>query len=102
MYDRCVVATTAGWLSRMNDIGNLEPLMSAVRRGVWVRIVTEVTPENAKYAKNHHTGFEIRHHPGVNRMVRMMICDSSQVQFALSENDTEVEGLFSLTLTASP
>ena len=98
----CVVATTAGWLSRMNEVGNLEPLVSAAHRGVRVRIVTEVTPENAKHVKNHQTRFEIRHHPGVNRMVRLMICDGSEVMFALSENDTDVEELFSLYSDSVP
>jgi hypothetical protein len=96
-----MVATTAGWLSKMNEVGNLEPLASASEQGVKVRIVTEVTPESIKYARNYGDRFEIRHHMGVNRMVRLMLCDDSAVIFALSENE-DVEGLLSLYSDSIP
>jgi HTH-type transcriptional regulator, sugar sensing transcriptional regulator len=97
----CMVVTTAGWLSKMNEVGNLEPLASASEEGVKVRIVTEVTSESIKYARNYGGRFEIRHHLGVNRMVRLMLCDDSAVMFALSENE-DVEGLLSLYSDSTP
>ncbi|MDA4113768.1 MAG: hypothetical protein OK474_06955 [Thaumarchaeota archaeon] len=98
----CMIATTAGWLSKMNEVGNLEPLATASEKGVKVRIVTEVTPENIKYVTNYRGRFEIRHHLGVNRMVRLMLCDNSAVIFALSEKGEDVEGLLSLYSDSIP
>jgi hypothetical protein len=98
----CMIATTAVWLSKMNEVGNLEPLVAASEEGVKVRIVTEVTSENIKYVKNYRGRFEIRHHLGVNRMVRLMLCDNSAVIFALSEKDEDVEGLLSLYSDSTP
>jgi sugar-specific transcriptional regulator TrmB len=98
----CMVATTALWLSKMDEVGNLEQLVSASENGVKVKIVTEVTPENIKYARTYRGRFEIRHHPGVNRMVRLMLCDNSAVIFALSGNNEDVEGLLSLYSDSTP
>jgi sugar-specific transcriptional regulator TrmB len=97
-----LLVTTAAWLPRMDVVGNLEPLIAASRRGVKVRIITEVTAENFDFIRKCRRVFEIRHHNGASQTVRMALSDDSEVLFALSAKDEVVERMLSLTSDSAP
>jgi hypothetical protein len=97
-----MIVATARWLPRYDEIGELEPLLLASRRGVRVRFITEVTADNADFVKKYRRVFEIRHHQGVGQAVRLMLCDDSEVRFALSAPSENTKGTLSLVSDSAP
>jgi sugar-specific transcriptional regulator TrmB len=96
-----VFVVTARWLPKLDEVGNLAPLIAAARRGVKIRIITEVTDENVDFVGRYRMLFDIRHHEGVNQSVRLMIYDDSEVLFALSGSDESIERMASLSSSSA-
>jgi sugar-specific transcriptional regulator TrmB len=65
--------------------GILEFLPLLIKRGVKVRVVTEVTPETLETVRRYSKIFPIKAHVGVSQGMRFSIIDRSRIQLALTE-----------------
>jgi len=71
--------------------GILENLLSARKRGVNVRIITEVIPDSLERVRRYSRFMAIRSHEGVSQGMRFSVLDGSKVIIALTEPQTSSE-----------
>jgi len=71
--------------------GMLQNLLSARKRGVRVRIITEVNAQNLEVARRYSKLLEIRSHESVSQGMRFSIIDRSKIIMALSDAPTSGE-----------
>jgi sugar-specific transcriptional regulator TrmB len=71
--------------------GILENLLAARKRGVKVRIITEVGPENLETVRRYSKVLAIRRHEGVSQGIRFSVLDRSKIVMALTEPRTSPE-----------
>ncbi len=72
-------------------IGILEFLLSLIKRGVKVRVVTEVIPETLETVRRYSKIFPVRTHVGVSQGMRFSIVDRSKILMALTEPSAPIE-----------
>jgi hypothetical protein len=76
---------------RATGAGMLENILSARKRGVNVRIITEVGPESLETVRRYSRFLAIRRHEGVNQGMRFSVIDRSKIIMALTEPVTSPE-----------